>query len=230
MLYQPDSEAQLLEDYPGLLPVWREGLRSFMVVPLISNNEVIGVLWFGSRTESAYGHRELAVAERVSAQIAGAVGRMHNCMSRFEGSSPRSSGASSSFRTIGEVGRQLTSIRDPDELLAGIGKIGTTALGYETTALGIIEDDVLVFSPEANPHLSAPVRRSLGNGNEPQGITGLVAATGRPTIVHDVLSRTTLRTGGRDSLRPFVGNCTSVSRWSRVGGAPLTEPEPERLR
>ena len=185
VLYQPDTEAQLLEDYPGLLPVWREGLRSFMVAPLISNNEVIGVLWIGSRTESAYGDRELAVAERVSAQIAGAVAnaQLYEQIRRFFAQEQR---RVEQFRTIGEVGRQLTSIRDPDELLAGIGEIGTTSLGYETTALGIIEDDVLVFSPEANPHLSAPVRRSLGNGDEPQGITGLVAATGRPTIVHDV--------------------------------------------
>ena len=184
VLYQPDTEAELLDKYPGLRIIWQAGLRSFIAVPLISNNEAIGVLWIGSRTESAYGERELEVAERVSAQIAGAVAnsQLYEQIQQFYAQERR---RAEQFRTIGEVGRRLASIRDPDELLTSIGEIGTTALGYETTSIGIIEDNTLVFSPTANPHLTTPVRRHLSNDSGPEGITGLAAATGQPIIVAD---------------------------------------------
>ncbi len=185
VLYQPKTEAEAIEKYPGLLPVWRNGLRSFLAVPLISNNQAIAVLWIGSRSEQAYGERDLEAAEKVSAQIGGAVAnsQLYEQIQQFFAHEQR---RAEQFRKVGEVGRRLTSIRDPDELLTSIGEIGATALGYETTALGIIEDDELVFSPKANPQLQAPVRRSLDNGSDRQGITGLVAATGKPIIVPDV--------------------------------------------
>lgn len=186
VLYQPATQEDLAEEFPRLLPMWLGGLRSFLAVPLISNNEVIGVLWHGSRTEAAFGDREVEAAERVSAQIAGAVAnaQLYEQIQQFVAQERK---RADQFRTIAAVGRQLTSIRDPIELLANVGKIGTTELGYETTTIGVIEKDVLVFSPEANPHLKHPVRRSLNGECGPEGVTGLVAATGTPVIVPDVL-------------------------------------------
>lgn len=186
VLYQPTKEELLPRDFPGLLPMWNVGLRSFLAVPLISNNEAIGVLWLGSRTETAFGDREIEAAERVSAQIAGAVAnsQLYEQIQQFFAQERR---RADQFRTIAEVGRQLTSIRDPYELLASVGEIGTTELGYETTTIGVIEEDVLVFPPEANPHLSFPIRRALKGERGPEGVTGLVAATGKPIIVPDVL-------------------------------------------
>ena len=185
VLYQPNKEEDLSHEFPGLLPMWKEGLRSFLAVPLVSNNEVIGVLWVGSRKEQAFDSREIESAERVSAQTAGAVAssQLYEQIQRFFAQERR---RAEQFRTIAEVGRQLTSKRDPNELLASVGEIGTTELGYETTTLGVIEDDMLVFSSEANPHLSTSIRRSLNNESKPQGVTGLVATTGNTIIVPDV--------------------------------------------
>ena len=184
VLYHPETEAEVSNTCPALMPFWQVGLRSFIAVPLISNDEAIGALWIGSRTESAYGERELEVLERVSAQIAGAVAnsQLYEQIQQFYAQEQR---RAEQFRTIGEVGRRLASIRDPDGLLTSIGEIGTTSLGYETTSIGIIEDNTLVFSPTANPHLTTPVRRHLSNDGGPEGVTGLVAATGQPIIVTD---------------------------------------------
>ncbi len=186
VLYQPTEEEELRGEFPGLLPMWNEGLRSFLAVPLISNNEAIGVLWLGSQTIAAFRDREIGAAERVSAQIAGAVAnsQLYEQIQQFFAQERK---RADRFRTIAEVGRQLTSIRDPYELLARVGEIGTTELGYETTTIGIIEEDVLVFPPEANPHLSMPILRPLNGENGPEGVTGLVAATGKPIIVSEVL-------------------------------------------
>ena len=184
VLYQPPSVEDLLREYPGLAPVWRQGIRSLIAAPLISNNQVIGVLWMGARPESAYTERDIEVAARVAAQIAGAVAnsRLYEQVRRFSAQERR---RADQFRTIGEVGRRIAAIHDTDELLADVGETGAAALGYEMTALGIVENGDLVFSPNANPQLSEPVRRSLANGDRPQGITGLVAATGKPIIVPD---------------------------------------------
>jgi signal transduction histidine kinase/putative methionine-R-sulfoxide reductase with GAF domain len=49
------------------------GLRSMMVVPLVWQNQLVGTLNFRSKRPDAYGSREKAAAERVCAQIAGAI-------------------------------------------------------------------------------------------------------------------------------------------------------------
>ena len=182
--YQLRSEEDLLQDYPRLAPIWRQGIRSLLATPLIFNNQVIGVLWIGARAEDAYAERDIELAARVAAQIAGAVAnsQLYGQVRRFSAQERR---RADQFRTIGEVGRRIAAIHDTDELLADIGETGAAALGYEMTALGIVEDGDLVFSPSVNPHMPEPVRRSLANSNSPQGITGLVAATGKPIIVSD---------------------------------------------
>ena len=73
MLFQPGSADEVEANFPGLLPVWNQGLRSFLASPLISHNEVIGVLWISSRSDAAYAERHTELAIRVAAQIAGGV-------------------------------------------------------------------------------------------------------------------------------------------------------------
>ena len=51
----------------------KAGMRSLMSVPLISRDEVIGVLHFRSKDASAYTEEDLRLAERIGAQIAGAI-------------------------------------------------------------------------------------------------------------------------------------------------------------
>ena len=50
------------------------GIRSMMSVPLIYRDEVIGGLHFRSKKSNAYTERHLRLAERIGAQIAGAIG------------------------------------------------------------------------------------------------------------------------------------------------------------
>jgi PAS domain S-box-containing protein len=52
---------------------FRAGMRSMMCVPLISRDEVIGCLHFRSEKTNAYSEQDLRLAERIGAQIAGAI-------------------------------------------------------------------------------------------------------------------------------------------------------------
>ena len=73
VLTQETSEDQIRSRYPGLLPQFEAGLRSFMTMPLISNDCVIGTFHLYSVRENNYTAEDMRLAERISTQIAGAV-------------------------------------------------------------------------------------------------------------------------------------------------------------
>ena len=55
------------------MPAFRSGLRSFLAVPLVDHDVVLGVLQIRSKTPGIYVQRHLDLAERIGNQIAGAV-------------------------------------------------------------------------------------------------------------------------------------------------------------
>ncbi|TRZ77795.1 MAG: PAS domain S-box protein, partial [Deltaproteobacteria bacterium] len=79
----------------------KAGMRSLLRVPLIYRDEVIGSLHFGLKTPDAYTDRELRLAERIAAQIAGAIGsaQMFSDLMNTENSLWESEGR---FRTLVE--------------------------------------------------------------------------------------------------------------------------------
>jgi PAS domain S-box-containing protein len=68
---QEDEETH--RRFPSLLPVFLAGFRSFIFIPMISQDKVIGVLGLLSTQPKAYTEKELRVAERVGNQIGGAI-------------------------------------------------------------------------------------------------------------------------------------------------------------
>jgi diguanylate cyclase (GGDEF)-like protein/PAS domain S-box-containing protein len=69
----PESIDQIVRRFPGLTPIFQEGLRSIMCIPLVYRDEMIGVLHFRSMKPNAYTERDLRLAERIGEQIAGAI-------------------------------------------------------------------------------------------------------------------------------------------------------------
>ena len=67
------EEKEIVSRFPAFLFYLEMGLRSLMSVPLISKDEVIGVLRFRSKKQNAYTDRDVSLAERVGHQIAGAI-------------------------------------------------------------------------------------------------------------------------------------------------------------
>lgn len=58
---------------PRMMPLFEVGLRTFLWVPLISSDEVIGVLTLASTNVNAYPDDVLDLVDRVGTQIAGAI-------------------------------------------------------------------------------------------------------------------------------------------------------------
>ena len=77
LLVQPESTpeaiAEIVGRYPALAPSFQAGLLSLLSVPLVYRDEVVGVLHFRSNKAAAYTEQDLRLAERIGAQIAGAL-------------------------------------------------------------------------------------------------------------------------------------------------------------
>jgi PAS domain S-box-containing protein len=73
LLVQPETHEELENQFPTFSLGFRAGLRSMMIVPLISNDAVIGTLHFRSKKPKTYSERDLTLAERIGDQIAGAI-------------------------------------------------------------------------------------------------------------------------------------------------------------
>jgi two-component system cell cycle sensor histidine kinase/response regulator CckA len=73
MLIQTEDLKKATDDFPWFLSAFHAGIRSLIAIPLISKNDVIGVLHIHSTKPNAYGEKDLRLAERVANQIAGAI-------------------------------------------------------------------------------------------------------------------------------------------------------------
>jgi two-component system cell cycle sensor histidine kinase/response regulator CckA len=68
-----EDESELAERYPNFVRHFRAGLRSMIATPLISKDQVVGILHIQSLEPSAYAESDVRLAERVGNQIAGAI-------------------------------------------------------------------------------------------------------------------------------------------------------------
>lgn len=73
LFVQGDSLAEIAHRFPALEPFRKAGIQSLILVPLLSQDKIIGILGFFTKTPQAYTPKELRLAERVADQIAGAI-------------------------------------------------------------------------------------------------------------------------------------------------------------
>jgi diguanylate cyclase (GGDEF)-like protein/PAS domain S-box-containing protein len=84
LLIQPENIDEVTRHYPYLFFSFRAGMHSLISVPLISRDEVIGALHFRAMKPGSYSEADLRLAERIGAQIAGAIAnaRLHDQMKK----------------------------------------------------------------------------------------------------------------------------------------------------
>ena len=73
VLAMEENRENLIRQIPGFRPLFQAGFRSILATPLISNNRVIGILNIQTTRSRAYTESDLRLAERVGAQVAGAI-------------------------------------------------------------------------------------------------------------------------------------------------------------
>ncbi|MHB8908132.1 MAG: response regulator [Syntrophales bacterium] len=73
LITQPSAIEEIADRFPTLVSTYQAGLHSMLSVPLISRDEMIGALHFRAKQPNAYAEETLRLAERIGAQIAGAI-------------------------------------------------------------------------------------------------------------------------------------------------------------
>jgi len=160
--------------------VWMRGsnTRSELMVPIKVKGNVVGVLDAQSDQLNAFDESDLAVLQSLAYQAAVVIENAR----LFKAEQRRAE----QFRVISEVGRNITSILDVDELLGEIARLIRETFGYYLVGISLIEGDELVVRagaglPFDDPH-SQPLRIKVGG----KGITGWVAGTGESFLSPDV--------------------------------------------
>ncbi|MCJ7747556.1 MAG: PAS domain S-box protein, partial [Desulfobacterales bacterium] len=71
LIFQTEDRNEVKSRFPTLLTAFDKGLRSLMVVPLISKDQVIGALHFRSLKSKNFSDQDMKLAEIIGNQIAG---------------------------------------------------------------------------------------------------------------------------------------------------------------
>ena len=162
-------------------PVVREsGFRFVAIAPLISRGTICGTLFVMTRGETQFTQQDVELLSSIGVQIGVAIenARLFSAEQR----------RAEQFRLINRVGRELTLIYDIDEVLAQVTRMIQTAFGYYHVAIGMVEDDEVVYRVGAgelwdDPAFGfRPARLKVGA----EGLSGWVAETGRALMIPDV--------------------------------------------
>jgi GAF domain-containing protein len=103
-LIQTEDAEEVAARFPGLLPFLQHGFRSFMAIPLISNDQVIGVLCVYSIKSKAYKETEVNLAEQIANQIAGAIANAQLFAERKQAEKERE-------KLIGDLQKTLSEVK-----------------------------------------------------------------------------------------------------------------------
>jgi GAF domain-containing protein len=160
--------------------VWTRGsrTRSELIVPIKLKGQVIGVLDVQSDRLGAFDESDSSVLQSLASQAAIAIENARLFITEQR--------RAEQFRVISEVGRQMTSILDVDQLLGEVVCLIRETFGYYLVDIALIEGDNLAIKAQVgdslgDPHFQPPCLEVSG-----QGIMAWVARTGEPLLVPDV--------------------------------------------
>lgn len=154
-----------------------EGFRSLVSAPLSSKGKVLGRLFTVSRGYRQFANPDVQLLTYIGHQVGVAVENA----GLFEAEKRRAE----QFRAISEVGRQIISILDVDQLLKEIVRRVREILGYYLVGIGLIVGDEVIIKTGAGPYWETS-RQPLSFRIGQEGIVGRVAGTGQPLLAPDV--------------------------------------------
>jgi signal transduction histidine kinase len=157
-----------------------EGIDALMLLPITINGEVFGVFLVGHTHPHVFDADEQRLFTALAQRAALAIDNAR----RFDAEQRRAE----QFRVIGEVGGEITSIMPVAETLHQVAHLVRDTFGYYHVGIGLVEGDEVVYRVGAGQLWDGPdfefnpPRLKIGQ----QGLTGVVASTGRPLLVPDV--------------------------------------------
>jgi sigma-B regulation protein RsbU (phosphoserine phosphatase) len=151
------------------------GMNSEIVVPLLHKSKPIGALNILSQNRDQFTHRDVSILSQFGAHVAVALINAR----LFE----RSQHDAEAFETLAEIGREVASVLDVDELLTRIAQLTRRVIDYRTFGIFLLNDlgelEIKV-AIKFGEKVDVP-RIRLG-----EGLVGYAALHKEPVLVSDV--------------------------------------------
>ena len=108
------------------------GMQSEIVVPLVHKSRPIGALNLLSPNANQFTHRDVSILSQFAVQVAGALvnARLYE-RSRLD---------AEAFETLAEIGREVASVLDLEELFVRIAQLTRRVIDYRTFGIFLLND------------------------------------------------------------------------------------------
>jgi methyl-accepting chemotaxis protein len=145
VLIQTDDIDEVLKRYPSLAPTFRAGLRSLMAIPLISKDQVVGILHLRSVKAKAYTETDVKLAESIGSQIAGAIAntRLYSERKRAEEKLER---LAREQEIVAKIGRIVGSTLEIDKVYELFAEETRKIVPFDRISITIIHPGTATFS------------------------------------------------------------------------------------
>ncbi|NNJ12602.1 GAF domain-containing protein [Chloroflexales bacterium ZM16-3] len=153
-------------------------IRSWIGVPLIVNESVIGVLTIDKWTPSAFVEADVQVAQMFGDHLAVAI---NNARLLREAQT-----RASQIQVIHQLSGSLSAISDVQTLLDEVAGLLHRTFGYYQVVIGLVEDDTLVIRSAQGIVNDVAEFGEFRSYSVQRGLTGWVARHGETVMVNDV--------------------------------------------
>jgi phosphoserine phosphatase RsbU/P len=151
------------------------GMQSELVVPLMHQSRTIGALNILSHNRDQFTVRDVGIVSQFASHVAVALVNAR----LFE----RIRHDADAFETLAEIGREVTSVLDLDELFTRIAQLTRRVIDYRTFGILLVNDDnelEMKLAVQYGEKVQVP-RVALG-----EGLVGYAALHREPVLVPDV--------------------------------------------
>jgi sigma-B regulation protein RsbU (phosphoserine phosphatase) len=154
------------------------GMQSELVVPLVHKSRSVGALNILSRNKNQFSERDVVILDQFATHVAVAI---VNAL-LFE----RSRRDAEAFETLAEIGREVASILDLEELFSRVAQLARRLIDYRTFGIMLLD--------EAGGELEMKVAVQYGEKVQVprvrlgEGLVGYAALHKEPVLVPDVSS------------------------------------------
>ncbi|MDY6875439.1 MAG: GAF domain-containing protein [Chloroflexota bacterium] len=187
----------IVDDAPATCETFRRiprarHVRSWLGVPMLVGEQLVGLIALDKQEPGFYAeeHAQLALAFAAQAAIAVENARLYEQARQEIAERQRAEEAlkrrATQLATLGEVGRQITSLLELDPLLDHIVNLIREAFAYHYVSILLIDSTTGELALRAGAGYDVEAAKSLRLKVGEDGICGQVVASGEPRLVGDV--------------------------------------------
>ena len=209
ILFQTEDYEEVADRFPGLTLAFEAGLRSFIAAPLISGDRVIATLHVNSVRPDIYSEREVRLAERVGAQIAGAISNAQLHVDLERDTRER--------QALAEIGRIITSSLDIDDVYGRFAERVRDLVHFDRINVNLVDLRTGSYRIAYHEGIDVPGREVGATVPLAGTFTGQVASrrTGTILVIEDVEELGTRLPGVVQAIHAGVKSALGVPLVSR---------------